>query len=116
MLVAGCPGSGVEGAVVSNETTLTVSHEYVTQGTSSGTRIVVDVTLENDGRDPITPEGRVPKITCTFLNGSGERLHESGRELVEPIDVGETTTLEFGLSVDVDDVSRYELRCEWTDG
>lgn len=114
--LAGCFGSRVEGAVVSNETPLRFSHEYATQATYSGTRVVVDITIENDGSDPITPEGRVPRITCTFLNDSGEQLHQSGRELVEPVGVGETTTLEFALAVDVDDVTGYELRSEWVEG
>ncbi|WP_436903450.1 hypothetical protein [Halovenus halobia] len=115
ILIAGCSRSSVDGTVVSNETPLTFTHEYATQATPSGTRIVVEVTIENDGSQPITPEGRVPRITCTFLDNSGERLYQSGLEPVEPIGVGETTTMEFPLAVNVDDVTRYELRSKWTD-
>lgn len=113
-VVAGCSRSSVDGAVISNETPLTFSHEYAIRATSSGTRIVVDVTIENDGSNAITPEGSVPRVTCTFLDNSGERLHRSGRELVEPLGVGERTSLSFSLAVDVDDATRYELRSEWT--
>ncbi len=115
LLSAGCIGSSVDGSVVSNETPTTLSHEHSTIATSTGTRTVVEVTVENDGNERITPEGRVPWITCTFTDGSGNRLHQSGLELVNPLDVGETTTLEFTLAVDVDDVARYELRSEWVE-
>jgi hypothetical protein len=113
-VLAGCSRSSVQGAVVSNETPLTFTHEYAIGATSSGTRIVVDVTIENDGRDAITADGRVPRITCTFLDNSDERIHRSGRELTEPLGTGETTSLSFSLAVDVDDATRYELRSEWT--
>jgi hypothetical protein len=56
---AGCTGSRVDGVVATNETPLAFSHEYATQATSSGTRVVVDVTVENDGGDPIALEKRV---------------------------------------------------------
>lgn len=115
LFLAGCTGSSVDGSVVSNETPLALSHEYSTIATPSGTRTFVEVTVENDGNEPITPEDRVPRITCTFTDGSGEQLYQSGLELVEPLDVGETTTLEFTLAVDVDDVAAYELRSEWVE-
>jgi hypothetical protein len=114
-MIAGCSRSSVDGTVVSNETPLSFSHEYATQATPSGTRIVVDVTAENDGNEQITPEGRVPRVTCTFLDSEGETLHEAGLELVDSIDVGEETTLEFTLAIDVDQLEEYELRSEWTE-
>ena len=113
--LAGCFGSSVDGDVASNETPLVLSHESKTQSTSSGVRILVEVTIENDGTEPITPDGRVPRITCTFRDDSGENLYESGRKLTDPIEVGETTTVEFPMAVNVDDVTRYELRGEWAD-
>lgn len=115
VLLAGCLGSRVDGEVASNETPLVFSHEYVTQGTPSGTRVLVEVTAQNDGTDPITPDGQVPNVSCTFFDGSGEALHEAGRQLTEPVGVGESTSLEFPLAIDTDDVTRYELRCEWVE-
>lgn len=115
VLLAGCLGSRVDGEVASNETPLVFSHEYVTQGTPSGTRVLVEVTAQNDGVDPITPDGRVPNVSCTFLDGTGETLHEAGRQLAEPVGVGESTSLEFPLAIDTDDVTRYELRSEWVE-
>ena len=114
-LLAGCSQSSVKGAVVENETSLALSHEYGIQATPSGTRVVVDVTVTNNGSEQITPEGRVPRLTCSFLDGSGVQLHQSGLELVEPLDVGEETMLQFTLAVDVDSVARYELRSEWVE-
>lgn len=113
--LAGCSGSRIDGAVASNETPLSFSHEYATQATYSGTRVFVDVTAENTGNDSITLEKRVPNITCTFFDAAGETLHEAGIELVEPLDVGESTALEFPLTIDTEDVTRYELRCEWVE-
>ncbi|WP_137290708.1 hypothetical protein [Natronorubrum halophilum] len=101
--------------VVSNETPLVFSHEYSTQATYSGTRVVVDVTAENKGLEPITPGASVPQVVCTFLDNGGETLHQSGLKLQKPIGVEETITLEFTLAVDVDDVTRYELRSEWVE-
>ncbi|WP_254761729.1 hypothetical protein [Natrinema marinum] len=112
-LFAGCSGSRVDGEVVANETPLAFSHEYATQATYSGTRVVVEVTAENDGHEPITPKESVPNVVCTFLDATGETLHQSGLKLTQFIGVGETITLEFTLAVDVDDVTRYELRSEW---
>jgi hypothetical protein len=114
--LAGCSGSRIDGAVASNETPLSFSHEYATQATYSGTRVFVDVTAENAGNDPITLETRVPNTTCTFLDAAGETLHEAGIELVEPLNVGESTALEFPLTIDTEDVTRYELRCAWVEG
>ena len=113
--LAGCSGSRIDGSVTSNETPLALSHEYATQATYSGTRVFVDVTAENAGNDPITLEERVPNVTCTFLDDAGETLHEAGIELLEPLDAGESTTLEFPLTIDTEDVTRYELRCEWVE-
>ncbi|ELY63254.1 hypothetical protein C489_19351 [Natrinema versiforme JCM 10478] len=101
--------------MVANETPLVFSHEYATQATYSGTRIVVDVTAENDGLESITPEVPVPQVVCTFLDKDGETLHQSGLKLKKSIAAGETITLEFTLAVDVDDVTRYELRSEWVE-
>lgn len=114
--LAGCSRSRVDGEVTANETPLVLTHEYTTQGTPSGTRVLVETTAENDGAEPITQAGQVPKITCTFLDDAGDQLHESGRELVQPLDVGESTDLEFSLAVDTDEVTRYELRSEWVEG
>lgn len=114
-VLAGCSRSRVDGAVASNETPLLLTHEYATQATSSGTRVLVEVTAENDGNEVITTDRQVPKITCTFLNDAGATLHESGRQLVQPLDVGESTLLEFPLTIDTEDVTRYELRTEWTE-
>lgn len=114
-LIAGCSRSRVDGVVVSNETSLVFSHEYSTQATYSGTRIVVDVAAENEGSEPITPDGQVPRVVCTFLDNGGETLHRSGLELKKFIGVEETTTLEFTLAINVDDVSSYELRSEWVE-
>ena len=115
VLLAGCSGSRVGGQVVSNETPLVLSSEYSTQATFSGTRVVVDVTAENDGDERLTPADPAPRIVCTFLDGSGETLYQSGLELPRPVDVGETITLEFSLAVDVDDVKRYTIRGEWSE-
>lgn len=113
--LAGCSGSRVDGTVASNETPLSISHEYATQATYSGTRVFVEVIAENAGNDPITLEKRVPNVTCTFLDDAGETLHEAGIELVESLDPGESTTLEFPLTIDTEDVTRYELRFEWVE-
>lgn len=113
--LAGCSGSRVEGVVASNGAPLALTHEYSTKATPSGTRVLVEVTAENDGDAPLTPDGRVPEIVCTFLNDAGETLHESGQQLVQPLAVGESTALEFSLAVDTEDVTRYELRSEWVE-
>lgn len=115
ILLGGCSGSSVDGEIVSNETPLVFSHESETQSTPSGVRILVEVTLENDGTEPMTLDDRVPQITCTFRDDSGEDLYESGRKLTDPLEAGETTTVEFTTAVNVDDVTRYELRSEWAD-
>ncbi|WP_336326513.1 hypothetical protein [Halovenus sp. HT40] len=115
VVLGGCARSSVDGTVASNETPLVFSHESATQATSAGVRIVIEVTIEHDGTEPITLEERVPRITCAFLNDSGETLYQSGRKLVDPIEVGDTTTMEFSLAVNVDDVTRYELRSKWAD-
>ena len=114
-VMAGCSRSSIDGAVVENETPLTLSHEYGIQATSSGTRVVVDVTVTNDGSEQITPEGRSPRFICTFLDDSGERLFQSSRKLVEVLDIEETTTVQFTLAVGVDDVAEYELQSRWID-
>lgn len=113
IFVTGCLGSSVDGSVVTNETPLTLSHEFSTIATPTGTRNVVEVTVENDADGPITPDARVPRITCTFTDDSGGALYESGLELRDSLDVGESKTLEFNLTIDVDKVARYELRSEW---
>jgi hypothetical protein len=115
VLLAGCSGSRVDGEVAVNETPLVFSHEYTTQATPSGTRVYVDVTAENSGDEQITPNGRVPNITCTFLDDAGATLHEAGKQLVQPVSVGESTSLEFPLTIDTEDVTRYELRSEWVE-
>jgi hypothetical protein len=115
-LFAGCTASRVDGEVVSNETPLALSHEYSTQATFSGTRVVVDVTAENDGSEPITPEVPFPRVVCAFFDDAGETLYRSGIKLTQPVDIGETVTLEFPLAVEVDEVTRYELRSEWIEG
>jgi hypothetical protein len=111
--LGGCSRSSVDGTVVSNETPLVFSHEYATQSTPSGVRIVVEVTVENNGDEQITPEDRAPQITCTFVDSAGETLHQSGLKLVDSIGVGEETTLEFTLAVDTDEVEQYKLRSDW---
>jgi hypothetical protein len=113
--LAGCSRSRVEGVVAANETPLSFAHEYATQATPTGTRVLVEVTAENEGSEPITPDGRVPRITCTFLDGADESLHETGLQLIEPVGVGESTDLEFTLAIDTEDVARYELRSEWVE-
>jgi hypothetical protein len=110
---AGCSRSRVNGVVSSNETPLVLTHEYATQATSSGTRVLVEVVAENVGNEQITTDSQVPKITCTFLDDTGDTLHQSGRELVQPLDVGASTLFEFPLTIDTADVTRYELRSEW---
>jgi len=52
-VMAGCSRSSIEGTVVENETSLALSHEYGIQATSSGTRVVVDLTITNDGSEQI---------------------------------------------------------------
>ncbi|WP_431358878.1 hypothetical protein [Halovenus amylolytica] len=111
--LAGCSGSRVDGEIVSNDTPLTLSHDYATQGTLSGTRIVVDVTATNDGNEPITPDAPVPEVVCQFLDGDGETLHRSGLELPRQVSAGESIDLEFTLAIDVDDIARYTLQSEW---
>jgi hypothetical protein len=113
-LLAGCSGSTVAGEVVANETPLGLTHEYEIQGTPSGTRLVVTVTAENGGEEQITPDGRVPELSCTFLNDAGEPLHDSGLQPVEAISAGETATFEFQLGTRVSEASRYELAAAWT--
>jgi hypothetical protein len=115
-LLAGCSGSRVEGDVLANETPLVISHDYSTQATFAGTRVVVDVTAENGGNEPITPAGAVPRVSCTFLDAAGETLYQSGLEVTSVVDVGETVSLEFTLAVAVEDLSRYTLRSEWVQG
>lgn len=115
VLLAGCSGSRVDGEVASNETPLSLSHEYATQGTPSGTRVLVEVTAENDGDEPITLDGQVPNITCAFLDDAGETLHEAGRQLVQPVGVGKSISMEFSLAINTEDVTRYELRSEWVE-
>ena len=114
-MMAGCSQSSIEGAVVENETPLALSHEYGIHATSSGTRIVVDVTVMNDGGEQITPESRLPRVICTFVTDSGEQLFQSGRRLLEALDTEETATVQFTLAVSVDDVAEYELQCRWAD-
>lgn len=113
--LAGCSRSRVDGEVVTNETPLGISHEYATQATPSGTRVLVEVTIENTGSERITREERVPRITCRFLDEGGETLHEMGLILVKPLDVEESRTLEFTLAIDTEDVTRYELRSRWVE-
>jgi hypothetical protein len=112
--LAGCTGPRVEGEVVSNETPLALSHDYATQGTPSGTRLVVDVTARNEGNERLTPVDPVPRVVCSFLDDAGGTVYRSGREVTDPVGIGETVTLEFTLGVDVAEVTRYELRSEWT--
>ncbi|WP_340101493.1 hypothetical protein [Salinibaculum salinum] len=111
--LAGCSGSRVDGEVGSNDTPLTFSHDYETQGTLSGTRIVVDVTATNEGSEPITPDAPVPEVVCLFSDSAGETLYQSGREVMNQVGVGESIDMEFKLAVDVDDVARYTLESEW---
>lgn len=114
--LAGCSGSRVDGEVVSNDTPLALAHEYATQGTFSGTRVVVDVTATNEGNEPITPDAPVPEVVCLFLDGAGETLYRSALEVPRRIGVGDSIDLEFALAVDVDDVARYTLQSEWVSG
>ncbi|MGB9951342.1 hypothetical protein ACOZ4F_02940 [Haloarcula marismortui] len=114
-LFAGCTGSSVNGTVSTNETPLVLSHDYAVQATYSGTQIAVEVTAENDGDESITTDPPVPRIVCTFRSDTGEQVYQAGRTLVDAVDVGESTTLEFALGVDVDAVARYELRCKWVE-
>lgn len=115
-LLAGCGGSTVSGAVVSNETPLALSFDHAIQGTPSGTRLLVDVTAEHTGPDIITPDGEVPLLSCTFLNGAGETLHQSGVQPVEPIHAGESVPFQFQLGTRVSEAQRYELVGEWAQG
>lgn len=115
-LLAGCSWSRIEGEVVSNETPLVLSHEYATQGTPSGTRIIVTVTADNNGQEPLTPDEPVPMIDCRFLNEAGEQLHRSGHELTAELPVGEAAEFEFGLGTNTREVTRYALRAEWVEG
>ena len=112
-LLAGCGGSTVSGDIVSNDTPLDIAFEHAIQGTPSGTRLLVDVTAENTGSEPITPDGEVPKLSCTFLDGAGETLHQSGVQPVESIAVGESVAFQFQLGTHVSEVKRYELVGEW---
>jgi hypothetical protein len=112
-LLAGCSGSRIDGEVLESDTPLRLSHEHSTQATPSGTRIVVDVTAENDGEEPITPEAPVPRVVCTFFDSADQSLYESSLKLPETVDVGETVSFEFTLAVDVDDAAGYALRSEW---
>jgi len=114
-LLAGCGGSTVSGAVVRNDTPLDLAFEHAIQGTPSGTRLLVDVTAENTGSEPITPDGEVPKLSCAFLNGTGETLHQSGVQPVEPIAVGDAAAFEFQLGTRVEEVQRYELAGDWVE-
>lgn len=111
--LAGCSGTRIDERVASNDTPLTLSHDYATQGTFSGTRIVVDVTATNEGGEPITPETPVPEVICIFVDDAGETLYRSGLEVPRTMDIGESIDLEFTLAVDVDDADRYTLQSEW---
>jgi len=112
-LFAGCGGSNIDGEVVRNETPLALTHEYAVQGTPSGTRIVVDVTAANGSNSPITPDGTVTYLSCTFLNSADETLHRAGVQPVETIDAGATAQFQFTLGTSVDEATRYELTGEW---
>ena len=114
-VMAGCSRSRIDGAVVENETPLALSHEYGIQATSSGTRVVVDLTVTNNGGEQITPEGRSPRFICAFLADSGEQLFKSSRKLIAGLGTEETTTVQFSLAVGVDDVAAYQLRSEWAE-
>lgn len=113
-LLAGCGGATVAGEVVANETPLALTHDYEIQGTPSGTRLLVTVTAENGGEEPITPDGRVPELSCEFLSGAGETLHQSGVRPLEAIAAGDATTFQFQLGTRVSEASRYELTAVWT--
>ena len=112
-LLAGCSRSRVDGNVAVNETPLRLTHEYATQATYSGTRVLVEVVVKNAGETPILLEQRTPRVTCTFLNDAERTLFESSVELVNPLDAGESTTLEFPLTIDTAAVTRYVLEIEW---
>jgi len=111
--LAGCSGSRVDGAVVSNDTPLALSHDYATQGTLSGTRVVVDVTATNEGEERITPNTPVPEVVCLFLDSAGERLYRSALTLPRRVGAGDSVELTFTLAVDVDDLARYTLSSRW---
>lgn len=111
--LAGCSESRVDSEMVSNDTPLTFSHDYATQGTLSGTRVVVEVTATNEGSEPITPDTPVPEVVCLFFDGAGETLYRSSLEVPRRVGVGESIDLEFTLAVDVDEVARYTLQSEW---
>jgi hypothetical protein len=112
-LLAGCGGSTIDGAVVTNTTPLTVSHDYTLRSTPYGTEVVVDVTARHDGEDSIDPDEDFPATTCTFQNGAGETLHESARLLKDDLEPGDTVELAFELGTNVDQAKRYELSVEW---
>lgn len=111
--LAGCSRSRVDGVVGVNETPLRLTHEYTTRATYSGTRVVVEVVAENDGETPMLLEQRAPKITCTFLDDTEKTLHESSVELVNPLRAGESTALEFPLTIDTTAVTQYVIQSEW---
>ena len=71
------------------------------------------VTAENASQNRITPDGEVPQLTCVFLNGAGETLHQSGIQPLDPIDAGAATTFQFKLGTHVSDARRYELTAVW---
>lgn len=114
-VVAGCSGSSLDGRVEGNDTPLALTHEYAMQSTLSGLRVVVDVMATNAGSEPISPTGRVPRVTCTFTDSAGATIHSSGLELRTAVRAGESVALEFTLAVDVDDVAGYALGSEWVE-
>lgn len=113
--LAGCSQSRVEGRVSTNETPLALTHEYATRATYSGTRVVVEVVVENMGDTSISLERRVPRITCTFLNDTMDTLLTSSLELVNPLDVNESTSVEFPLTVDTTAVTQYVIKIKWVE-
>jgi hypothetical protein len=78
-------------------------------------RVVVDVSATNEGSEPITQTGRVPRVTCHFIDTAGASIHSSGLELRKDIGIGESVELEFTLAVGVDDVAEYALQSEWVE-
>ena len=106
----------MEGSATTEGTPLALDHDYDMQSTYSGLVVIVAATADYQAETPMNPEQRFLAVTCTFRNGDGEVLHETGRLLKDPLDPGASVDLEFTLGIDVDEAERYELRAEWREG
>lgn len=113
--LAGCLGSTVTGTVATNETALTIEHEYTVRASGNGTKVLVETTATNETDELIDGPEPLLDATCRFLDGVGEQLHGSTRRIEPPLEPGWTRDMEFILGGTVDEAERYELLFRWAD-